>query len=440
MMQIQKSKPGYKTVRTFFGKKIEIPEGWEWTKVENQFKLKSGSTPSRSHPEYYDGTIPWVSSGELDYNIITDTKEHVNSTAVNKTKLRVYPKRTLLIAITGLEAEGTRGRCAILGVEATTNQSCLAFYESPTVDTFFFFYYYQYYGEKIVFSLAQGTKQQSLNIGLVKSIKFPLPHIEEQKKIASILSNVDSLIQQTQKRIKQTQILKTGLMQNLLTKGIGHTKFKSVNFHFGKIIQIPEEWKVGKLGENASKIGSGVTPKGGSTVYEKNGIPLIRSQNVHFDGLRLANVAYISEEIHNKMRNTQLKPFDVLLNITGASIGRCTFVPANFKEGNVNQHVCIIRPTKNLHHGFLNHLFSINLTQHMINSSQAGLSRQGLNFHELKSFIIPLPSLDEQMQISDIISNVNTNITHLMKYNIHLANIKKGLMQKLLTGQIRVKV
>lgn len=84
-----------------------------------------------------------------------------------------------------------------------------------------------------------------------------------------------------------------------------------------------------------------------------DGIPLLRSQNVHFDGLRLDDVAFISEDTHDEMAGSRLKPRDVLLNITGASIGRCTFVPDDFREGNVNQHVCIIRGNHRIDHRFL---------------------------------------------------------------------------------------
>ncbi len=114
-----------------------------------------------------------------------------------------------------------------------------------------------------------------------------------------------------------------------------------------------ESWLVERVKDVAAKIGSGVTPEGGAAIYLDEGIPLLRSQNVHFDGLRLDDVAFISEDTHAEMSGSQLKPRDVLLNITGASIGRCTFVPDDFGKGNVNQHVCIIRVNHKLDHRFL---------------------------------------------------------------------------------------
>ena len=112
-------------------------------------------------------------------------------------------------------------------------------------------------------------------------------------------------------------------------------------------------WPVDRIKDHVWKIGSGITPSGGAASYLDTGIPLLRSQNVHFDGLRLDDVAYIAEETHEEMSGTKLRPRDVLLNITGASIGRCALVPDGFGEGNVNQHVCIIRPAAKLNYKFL---------------------------------------------------------------------------------------
>ena len=111
-------------------------------------------------------------------------------------------------------------------------------------------------------------------------------------------------------------------------------------------------WPVDRIKDHVVKIGSGITPSGGAASYLDSGVPLLRSQNVHFEGLRLEDVAYIAKETHDEMNGTKLRARDVLLNITGASIGRCAFVPDGFGEGNVNQHVCILRPAATLNYKF----------------------------------------------------------------------------------------
>jgi type I restriction enzyme S subunit len=159
-------------------------------------------------------------------------------------------------------------------------------------------------------------------------------------------------------------------------------------------------WPLDRVKDHAAKIGSGVTPSGGAASYLDDGIPLLRSQNVHFDGLRLDDVAYIGEDTHEEMSGTKLKEHDVLLNITGASIGRCTFVPRDFGEGNVNQHVCIIRLLAGLNHRFLAYCLSAPWGQDQILSSFTGASRQGLGQRDLGGIQVPLPPLNEQERIS----------------------------------------
>src|SRR6056297_1683995 len=103
---------------------------------------------------------------------------------------------------------------------------------------------------------------------------------------------------------------------------------------------IPEEWVIDKIGKYATKLGSGSTPRGGHKVYVDDGVPFIRSQNVNNNNLDFEDMAKITQAIHKQMKSTTVKPLDVLLNITGASIGRSCVVPEKLEEGNVNQHVC----------------------------------------------------------------------------------------------------
>jgi len=155
-------------------------------------------------------------------------------------------------------------------------------------------------------------------------------------------------------------------------------------------------WPLDRIKDHVLKIGSGITPSGGAASYLDAGIPLLRSQNVHFDGLRLDDVAYIAKETHEEMSGTKLRARDVLLNITGASIGRCAFVPDGFGEGNVNQHVCIVRPAATLNYKFLTYCLSAPWGQDQIFSSFTGASRQGLGQRDLGEIQVPLPPLAEQ--------------------------------------------
>lgn len=197
------------------------------------------------------------------------------------------------------------------------------------------------------------------------------------------------------------------------------------------------EWVNKKLGDIVSKIGSGSTPAGGQRVYQKNGIPFIRSQNVNDNSLILDDI-YISEEINNKMKGSTVRALDILLNITGASIGRSCVVPRDFDVGNVNQHVCIIR-VKNTSPYFVQFYLSSFKGQKMIEKSQSGSGREGLNFKNIRIFTITLPTLPEQQKIADFLTAVDDKINQLTRKKTLLEQYKKGVMQKIFSQEIRFK-
>ena len=156
-------------------------------------------------------------------------------------------------------------------------------------------------------------------------------------------------------------------------------------------LRFPEfsgEWKMCTIGELITKVGSGVTPRGGEAVYKTEGHPFVRSQNVGLGNLLLDDIAFIDEETHLRQKNTELQFNDVLLNITGASIGRSALVDKQIVGGNVNQHVCIIRTKENLVPSFICSFLLSNYGQRQIDSFQAGGNRQGLNFEQIKSCLL----------------------------------------------------
>lgn len=275
-------------------------------------------------------------------------------------------------------------------------------------------------------ALAYGTKMPRVNWSTQLAIfNIPLPPFDEQRRIAAYLDKTCAAIDATiEKKQKQLETLDE----------LGRIKLHETFTH--------NKWPVERIKDVAMKIGSGVTPEGGASSYLDEGVPLIRSQNVHFDGLRLEDVAFISEETHTEMAGSQLKPCDVLLNITGASIGRCTFVPEDFGEGNVNQHVCIIRGNHKIDYRFLAAFLSSPIGQGQILSSFTGASRQGLSHKELGFVRIPLPSLEEQREIVVVLEehksrqnqlriNIESQIETLIAY-------RKSLIHECVTGKRRI--
>ncbi|MEU1942417.1 restriction endonuclease subunit S [Streptomyces sp. NPDC020125] len=163
----------------------------------------------------------------------------------------------------------------------------------------------------------------------------------------------------------------------------------------------------------ATKIGSGKTPSGGSETYVDQGVLFLRSQNIHFDGLMLDDVAYIDGTVHREMRATRVALNDVLLNITGASLGRVARVPEGVGEANVNQHVCIIRPNAATDSRYLTYGMSARFTQGQIQELQVGGNRDGLNFEQVGNLELPSPPLEEQRRIADFLDAETARIDAL---------------------------
>ena len=205
-------------------------------------------------------------------------------------------------------------------------------------------------------------------------------------------------------------------------------------------LRFPEfsgEWTKCRLGELAIKVGSGTTPKGGVNVYKSTGHYFIRSQNVGNGVLLLNDIVYIDEKTHQRQISTELKKDDVLLNITGASIGRCAIATSQIQGGNVNQHVCIIRLKETVTPLYICYFLLSHRGQKQIDSFQAGGNRQGLNFEQIKSFSLFLPMRDEQDKISRLLFLLSDRIATQNKIIEKLETLIKAIGNKCLFGHGR---
>ena len=199
-------------------------------------------------------------------------------------------------------------------------------------------------------------------------------------------------------------------------------------------LRFPEfhgEWEKCKLGELAVKVGSGSTPKGGNAVYTTSGHCFVRSQNVGMGHLILNDIAYIDELTHQKQKSTELRTNDVLLNITGASIGRTALATEEINGGNVNQHVCIIRTNGNVEPSFICDYIQTSKIQKYIQSLQTGGSREGLNFEQIRSFPINIPTVEEQVKIAKLLSLINERIATQSKLIEKLESLIKGISSRI---------
>ena len=273
-----------------------------------------------------------------------------------------------------------------------------------------------------------------------------VPPLSEQETIADYLdetcSKIDEIIAEAKASIDEYENLRQSIIYEILTKGPDdNVEMKDSGVEW--IGKVPSHWMIGKVKYGTTKVGSGKTPKGGTEVYMTSGVMFLRSQNIYNDGLRLDNPYYISEEIDEEMKNTRVQKNDVLLNITGGSIGRCCIFDGSIPNANVNQHVCIIRVNSSVFLPEYMHLFWISpIGQISIKSYQTGGNREGMSAEAIKNTPIPIIPIGEQRRIVDLIKPKIDDFNSLISEKESLINdleaYKKSLIYEVVTGKRRV--
>ncbi|MDO4904281.1 MAG: restriction endonuclease subunit S [Lautropia sp.] len=259
-------------------------------------------------------------------------------------------------------------------------------------------------------------------------VPIPVGHrsVFEQQKIANFLSSLDDLIAAETRKLEALKVYRKGLLMQVFPKdGSYLPRLRFPGFK--------GNWRFSSLGTLVRKVGSGVTPRGGAEKYLSQGRCFVRSQNVGWGNLILDDVVYIDEITHKSFQSTEIQEGDVLLNITGASIGRSAVADSRIRGGNVNQHVCLIRLNPGLIVPiFLNQFLISDYGQGLINSFQAGGNRQGLNFGQVRSLKIPIPpTLGEQIVIANCFSALD-EVVAICSHKIDALRVfKKGLLQQL---------
>ena len=201
--------------------------------------------------------------------------------------------------------------------------------------------------------------------------------------------------------------------------------------------EIPEDWTLPKVGYLTIKVGSGKTPNGGSDVYVDEGVMFLRSQNIYDEGLSIENVSFISTDIDYDMRNTQVQKGDVLLNITGGSIGRCCIFDLENTPANVNQHVCIIRVNQDLvSNGYMRYFWASGAGKAIIDYAQTGGNREGLNFEQIKNARIPIPQRVEQDLVVTHIDRETIQIDRLIADKQKLIELLKEQRQSIISEAV----
>jgi type I restriction enzyme S subunit len=269
--------------------------------------------------------------------------------------------------------------------------------------------------------LCKAASEGTTNLVRLKEDKFlafkiPLPPLDEQRRI---VARIDALAA----RIEQARNLRTEF-----ATGADALMNAGIQFQFEGLRGVRSE----RLLNLASKIGSGSTPAGGRSTYPESGIRFIRSLNVRMRQFTWDGGVFIDRGTHQAMKGTQVQPNDVLLNITGASIGRVACAPSNLSEANVNQHVALIRPKSELNPQYLMYWLSQPSIQDFINEEQKGATRQGLTKAQIERFEVPVPLIADQVRIVAYLDGLQAKVDALKKLQAETAAELDALLPSIL--------
>ena len=268
----------------------------------------------------------------------------------------------------------------------------------------------------------------------IKNIKIIIPKIQEQERIASILSTVDEQIDNVDALIEKNKELKKGLMQTLLIKGIGHTKFKKT-----EIGEIPEEWEL----ESMNKIVTS-TQLGTNTLGKENEkIPMLKMGNLTIGGFDFNKLEYISEEELEMNKEYILSNGDFLFNTrnTLELVGKSAVWNSQIDKAIFNSNIMRIKYCSKINDFYMGYYFSSDIGWKQLKSISTGTtSVAAIYTKDLMKIKVIIPSIGEQEKIVSILLEVDKKIEEYENKKQKLEELKKGLMQQLLTGMIRVTV
>jgi type I restriction enzyme S subunit len=406
----------------------DIPEDWEVRKISDLFIVETGTTPSTKKKEYWDsGSISWITPTDLNRLAgkirIGKSERRITERGLKETNLSLLPKSSIIIS-----TRAPVGYVATLEEESTFNQGCKGLIPINKIKTSPEFYcYYLIYKKQSLQNLSGGSTFKELSKERLEQFSIPFPPYLEQEKIAEVLSTVDQTIEKVGDAIEKTQRLKKGLMQELLTKGIGHKESKST-----EVGRIPRKWAVKKI-KDVGKILTGKTPPTNNALFWQGEIPFITPADI-----KEANYVYETERNVTKEVLEQfgriLPKNAILVVCIGSTIGK---MGLTCKESVTNQQInaVICNDEAYPQYVFYALLFKNKIFKLFSGVAAVPIIKKSI-FQEIK---FPLPnSITEQQQIAGILSSVDKRIEALRNRKERLKNMKKGLMEDLLTGRKRV--
>ena len=405
-----------------------LPKGWELVQFDKVCDIRDGTHDS---PKYIENGVPFITSKHLTDNGIdfTETNYISEENHIEFSKRSKVDNGDILFGMIG-----TIGKPVIVNTDFEFSIKNVALLKLSSNELLSNIYVLNLLKSNIIINqflkLSNGGVQSFIALGMIRKLKIPLPPIEEQKKIADILSTVDKKIAFVEENINATEELKKGLMQKLLTEGIGHTDFKD-----SELGKIPESWEVKSIGSLTSLTAGGTPSTQIKDYWNPKEVPWLSSGEVNKKIINFTD-NMISKQGLNNSAAKFIPKYSVLIALAGQGKTRGTVAISEI-ELTTNQSVASILPSEKLDMYFI--YYNLDSRYEEIRSMSTGVGgRGGLNLAILKSIKIALPPQKEQKQIAEILSTVDKKLENLKEKKQSFEELKKGLMQKLLTGEVRV--
>lgn len=403
-----------------------LPNTWDIKEIAEITEVVGGSTPSTKEDEYWNGNIPWATPTdltELNGKTIEETNDKITEEGLNAASTHKLPANSLLMT-----SRATIGECAINTVEMTTNQGFKSLV--PTQEANVWYLLYRMIETRgYLESLGAGSTFDEVSKSVVQTVEIPVPPLEEQRKIATVLYNIDQAIQKTEEIIEQTKRVKKGLTQELLIKGY----FDHQNFHEVRIgplkYNIPEKWSLIPIGELGEVI-TGDTPSTDDRSNFGDDYPFVTPED-------LENQKYVTEIRRGiteaGMKETKRIPKDaVMIDCIGSNLGK---VAISKRPLATNQQINSVITSEEYDEEFL--YYCLQFISNFIKAQAGATATPILRKSSFQALNLPKPPLEEQEKIGKVLSDFDKKIGENRMFKNKLDTIKKALMQDLLTGNVR---
>lgn len=400
--------------------------------------IADGGTPSRNQKENFGGNHCWIVIDDIKDEIY-DTREKLTDLGLARCSSYYWEPDTVILS-TG----ATIGEVGITKVKAATKQGISGIVVDRSKIIPEYLKYFFQLNKGLVKSLAQGSTIKEVRPPVIRKIQINLPSsVIEQIHIAQILSKADAAIAQTEALIAKYQRIKTGLMQDLLTKGIDeHGNIRSEQTHRFKTekgLRVPEEWEVTLFGQTIELVHGYQFRNFDFTIH---GLPIVKISQVTPEGLDMSNCSYINESRLSEFEKQRIKNGDVLMALTGATLGKACLVQDLIGEALQNYRVGLFEP---LYENDVDktYLYYVLTTKEFLNQifNKVNAGAQGnIGKADFEKALFVKPPFKEQLKISEILLKITKLIEGEVQKRDKAYKLKTGLMQDLLSGRVRVKI